>query len=177
MPDWMNSKITIVLASVACLLISVACLRAQVPQLINYQGRVVVGGTNFNGTGQFGFALVNTNGSTTYWSNDGTSAAGSQPATAVSLPVSGGLYSLALGPAFTYQLLSFASFTHGLNYGYDKVRFPSPLPSGARIRMKLTVQSAERVPGGIQLRSLQVVEAEGIAKPIVVAESLARIVE
>jgi acyl dehydratase len=88
-----------------------------------------------------------------------------------------GLYSLALGPAFTYQLLSFAGFAHGLNYGYDKVRFPSPLPSGARIRMKLTVQSAERVPGGIQLRSLQVVEAEGIAKPVVVAESLARVVE
>jgi acyl dehydratase len=88
-----------------------------------------------------------------------------------------GLYSLALGPVFTSQLISFAGFAHGLNYGYDKVRFPAPLPAGARIRMKLTVQSAERVTGGIQLRSLQVVEAEGIVKPVVVAESLARVVE
>ena len=72
-------------------------LAAQVPQLINYQGRVVVGNTNFNSTGQFKFALVNTNGSTTYWSNDGTSSAGSQPTNAVSLPVTNGLYSVLLG--------------------------------------------------------------------------------
>ncbi|MEY2547077.1 MAG: hypothetical protein QOG48_2194 [Verrucomicrobiota bacterium] len=72
-------------------------LVAQVPQLINYQGRVVVGTTNFDGTGQFRFALVNTNGSTTYWSNDGTSIAGSEPSNAVSLTVSKGLYSVLLG--------------------------------------------------------------------------------
>ena len=48
---------------------------AQVPELINYQGRVTVGTTNFNSppNGQFRFALVNTNGTTSYWSNDGTS--------------------------------------------------------------------------------------------------------
>ena len=53
--------------------------QAQVPSLINYQGRVAVGTTNFNGTGKFRFALVNTDGSITYWSNDGTSSGGSQP--------------------------------------------------------------------------------------------------
>jgi hypothetical protein len=72
-------------------------LHAQVPQLMNYQGRVVVGTTNFNGTGQFKFALVNSNGSTTYWSNDGTSNAGSEPTNAVSLGVANGLYSVLLG--------------------------------------------------------------------------------
>ncbi len=72
-------------------------LQAQVPQLISYQGRVVVGTTNFDGSGQFKFALVNTNGSTTYWSNDGTSANGSEPTNAVALPVSKGLYSVLLG--------------------------------------------------------------------------------
>jgi len=70
---------------------------AQVPQLINYQGRVVVGATDFNGSGQFKFALVNSNGSTTYWSNDGTSTAGSQPTNGVTLTVTQGLYSLQLG--------------------------------------------------------------------------------
>ena len=47
-------------------------LRAQVPQLINYQSRVAVGGVNFDGTGAFKFALVNAAGSTAYWTNDGT---------------------------------------------------------------------------------------------------------
>ena len=72
-------------------------LQAQVPQLINYQGRVVVGSTNFNGTGQFKFALVNAAGTTTYWSNNNTSVNGSEPSAAVSLPVSNGLYSVLLG--------------------------------------------------------------------------------
>lgn len=70
---------------------------AQVPQLIHYQSRVAVGGVNFEGGGLFKFALVNTNGSTTYWSNDGTSTAGSEPTAAVTLPVTKGLYSVHLG--------------------------------------------------------------------------------
>lgn len=91
-------RIASVLAFIAGFCLSGACLLGQVPKLINYQGRVVVGGTNFSGTGQFGFALVSgTGGATTYWSNDGTSAGGSQPASAVSLPVSSGLYSVELG--------------------------------------------------------------------------------
>ena len=70
-------------------------LRAQVPGIINYQGRVATGGTNFNGTGQFKFALVNSGGTTNYWSNDGTAVG--QPAAAVSLAVTKGLYSVLLG--------------------------------------------------------------------------------
>ena len=58
-----------------------------VPQLLNYQGRVAVGGVNYSGTGQFKFALVNADGTETYWSNDGSSAAGSEPTAAVSLSV------------------------------------------------------------------------------------------
>jgi len=69
----------------------------QVPPLINYQGRVVVGTTNFDGTGRFKFALVNNNGTVSFWSNDGTSSAGSEPAASVGLPVVKGLYSVLLG--------------------------------------------------------------------------------
>ncbi|MCX6875591.1 MAG: hypothetical protein NTW21_17555 [Verrucomicrobia bacterium] len=84
----------------AILLIATAsALHAQVPQLINYQGRVAVSGTNFDGTGQFKFALVDGDGGTSYWSNDGTSTAGSQPTSAVSLPVTKGLYLVLLGDA------------------------------------------------------------------------------
>ena len=72
-------------------------LRAQVPQLVNYQGRVTVNGVGFDGTGQFKFALVNADGSVTYWSNNGTSNGGSEPSAAVPLTVTQGLYSLLLG--------------------------------------------------------------------------------
>lgn len=75
-----------------------ATVRAQVPQLINYQGRVAVGGVNFPGpSGQFKFAFVNAAGTTTFWSNDDSSVAGSQPTAAVTLPVANGLYSVLLG--------------------------------------------------------------------------------
>lgn len=70
---------------------------AQVPSTLNYQGRVAVSGVNFTGTGLFKFALVNGTGSQTFWSNDGTSNAGSQPTASVSIPVSSGLYSVQLG--------------------------------------------------------------------------------
>ena len=74
-----------------------SALHAQVPQIINYQGRVSVGTTNFEGSGAFKFALVNAAGTTTFWSNDGTSTAGSQPTSAVTLTVTKGLYSVLLG--------------------------------------------------------------------------------
>jgi hypothetical protein len=79
--------------------LGVAALQALVPQAINYQGRVIVGSTNFDGTGRFKFALVDAGGTTTFWSNDGSSVAGSEPVAAVSLPVGNGLYSVLLGDA------------------------------------------------------------------------------
>ena len=76
-----------------------ASLPAQVPQLLNYQGRVRVSGADFTGTGQFKFAMVSSTGAASYWSNDGTSTGGSQPAAAVSLTVQAGLYQVLLGDA------------------------------------------------------------------------------
>ena len=76
------------LLRIAVLFAIAATAHAQVPGIINYQGRVTVGGTNFDGTGQFQFALVNTDASQTFWSN-GTGI--------VSVPVSKGLYSVLLG--------------------------------------------------------------------------------
>jgi alpha-tubulin suppressor-like RCC1 family protein len=72
---------------------------AAVPHLLNHQGRVAVQGINFHGSGQFKFALVNSTATTSYWSNDGSSIAGSQPATAVTLNVTKGLYAVLLGDA------------------------------------------------------------------------------
>jgi hypothetical protein len=84
---------------VAGLLAIVCCLPGfgEVPRLLNYQGRIQVGTQNFDGPGQFKFALVNAAGTVTYWSNDGTSSAGSEPTAGVVLPVVKGLYSVVLG--------------------------------------------------------------------------------
>jgi Stigma-specific protein, Stig1 len=91
----MRSRLTLFAAAAALML--AAPLHAQVPQLISYQGRVSVGGANFNGTGSFNFALVDPTGAISYWSNDGTNLNGTQPASAVSLTVTNGLYSVVLG--------------------------------------------------------------------------------
>jgi len=72
-------------------------LAAQVPRMIDYQGKIAVAGVNFSGSGQFKFALVNGTGSVSYWSHDGTSTGGSAPATHVVRTVAAGLYSIVLG--------------------------------------------------------------------------------
>ena len=77
--------------------LSVIESHAAVPQVLNHQGRIAVAGVNFSGSGQFKFALVNANGSTSYWSNDGTSIAGAAPTSPVTLTVTKGLYSVLLG--------------------------------------------------------------------------------
>lgn len=68
-----------------------------IPEYISYQGRVVVQGTNFSGTGLFKFAFVTPDGGTSLWSHDGTSVGGSAPASALSLPVNRGLFYIHLG--------------------------------------------------------------------------------
>ena len=73
------------------------CLAGTAPEQINYQCKVEVKGVPFDGVGQFKFAIVDQAGTNTYWSNDGTSAAGSAPSNAVSLNVKGGLLSVRLG--------------------------------------------------------------------------------
>ncbi|MFL2914391.1 MAG: SUMF1/EgtB/PvdO family nonheme iron enzyme [Opitutales bacterium] len=67
------------------------------PPFVTYAGQVASGGQPFNGTGQFKFAFVNADANVTYWSQDGTSTAGSQPTAFISVPVNGGYYSVLLG--------------------------------------------------------------------------------
>src|SRR3954449_13596206 len=86
-----------------------------------------------------------------------------------------GLYTLSLGPKFSYALFSLEGFTFGLNYGYDRVRFPAPVPVGSRVRMRATLSKVEDVAGGLQLTVTQTFEVEGSEKPACVAESLARV--
>ncbi len=83
------------------LLTAALCLPALAQDtVLTYQGQVLDNGTNFNGPGQFKFALVTSTSSSTYvtyWSNDGTSVAGSEPSAAVGVSVSKGLFTVVLG--------------------------------------------------------------------------------
>ena len=64
----------------------------------------------------------------------------------------------------------------GINYGFNKVRFPTPVPVGARIRSKRTLKTVELKGGMIEVMNEVVVEVEGQDKPACVAESLGRMV-
>lgn len=70
---------------------------AQVPALVNYQGKIAVGTTSFDGTGQFKLALVNSDASTTYWSSAPDGDSDGEPDQSISVTVSSGLYSILLG--------------------------------------------------------------------------------
>lgn len=63
-----------------------------------------------------------------------------------------------------------------INYGFDRVRFPAPVPVGARIRTTSTLKRAEVKGGMIETMNEVVVEVEGQEKPCCVAESLGRLV-
>jgi len=65
----------------------------------------------------------------------------------------------------------------GVNYGLDKVRFPSPVPVNSRIRGRRELVEAElKNPGTIQIKQRMTVEVEGQDKPACVAETLTRLV-
>ena len=61
-----------------------------------------------------------------------------------------------------------------INYGLNRVRFPSDVPAGARVRGRFTLQKVDEFPGGVQFTWNATVEAEGAAKPCVVAEWITR---
>jgi acyl dehydratase len=62
-----------------------------------------------------------------------------------------------------------------VNYGLGKVRFPAPVPSGSRVRLRATLAAADPVPGGVQITVDASVECEGVAKPVCVAQPIFRL--
>jgi len=86
-----------------------------------------------------------------------------------------GLYTLSLGPRFVEELYTVDGVAFVLNYGFGRVRFPSPLPIGSRVRMRATLAAVEEVSGGVQATVTQTFEREGSDKPVCVAEMLSRV--
>ncbi len=89
-------------------------------------------------------------------------------------PIAHGYLTLALVNAFLPQLISVPTASMGVNYGCDKVRFPSPVPVGSRIRGAGEIVDVKEVTGGVQVVVRVTVEIEGGDKPACVAETVSR---
>lgn len=85
-----------------------------------------------------------------------------------------GYLTLSLLPAFVPQVLRVDGARMGINYGVNKVRFPSPVPVGSRLRARAALTDVTDVDGGVQLTTKVTVEREGGDKPVCVAESVSR---
>ncbi|MER5377137.1 MaoC family dehydratase [Streptomyces sp. NPDC002553] len=89
-------------------------------------------------------------------------------------PIAHGYLTLSLFiPLFT-ELLDVQGVTTKVNYGLNKVRFPSPVKVGSRIRLAGKLAEVEEVPGGVQITVDGTIEIEGAAKPAAVLRSLSR---
>jgi len=86
-----------------------------------------------------------------------------------------GFLTLSLLVPMLYEVLPPTGAT-AVNYGVDRVRFPSPLPSGSRIRGRFLVESVEEQPRGTLVRLAATVEREHAEKPVCVADLLLLIV-
>ena len=73
------------------------------------------------------------------------------------------------------DLIESKGFKLGVNYGWNKVRFPAPVPAGSRVRAKAEVTDVDEVGGGwFQVVTKFTVEVEGGEKPACVGESVGR---
>ena len=86
-----------------------------------------------------------------------------------------GFLTLSLLSHLSERTFSFADRRMGVNYGLNRVRFTSPVPSGSRVRARFTLAKYERLEGdGVQVTWEVVVQIEGAQKPALVAEWIGR---
>jgi acyl dehydratase len=102
------------------------------------------------------------------------------PAKAADGPFGGtiahGLLTLSLLPHFSHQLYRVNGITLAVNYGYNKVRFITPVKVGSSIRARGEVTAINKLEGAVQATTTITVEIEGSEKPAAVAESIIRYV-
>ena len=87
-----------------------------------------------------------------------------------------GYLTLSLANLFLPQLVAYEGLKLGVNYGCEKVRFPAPVPVGARVRGHGEVVAAEAVKGdGVQVTVRVSVQIEGSDKPGCVVDTISRL--
>jgi acyl dehydratase len=86
-----------------------------------------------------------------------------------------GFLTLSLLSHLSERTFSFSDRKMGVNYGLNRVRFTSPVPSGSRVRARFTLLKYEPIENnGVQVTWNAVVEIEGVQKPALVAEWIGR---
>jgi acyl dehydratase len=89
--------------------------------------------------------------------------------------VAHGNLTLSMIDGFRKTMVQSSGFALGVNYGWNKVRFPAPVPAGARVRARMETVSVDEVGGGwFQVVQRFTVEVEGNEKPACVADSVGR---
>jgi acyl dehydratase len=88
-----------------------------------------------------------------------------------------GYLTLSLITALSQEIWALESLTHGLNYGLDKVRFLSPVPVDARVRLRQVLLGVEALERGHKVRQKNTIEIQGSDKPACVAETIAVLYE
>jgi acyl dehydratase len=89
--------------------------------------------------------------------------------------VAHGNLTLSLIDGMRKELIQSSGFRLGVNYGWNKVRFPAPVPAGSRVRATAEVLEVEEVGGGwYQVVTRFSLEVEGVEKPCCVADSVGR---
>ncbi|BBX17669.1 dehydratase [Mycolicibacterium duvalii] len=87
-----------------------------------------------------------------------------------------GLLTLSLIPHFTHQLYTVDNVAMAINYGYNKVRFITPVPVGAKLRARAELTAVAQLENAVQATLTTTVEIEGSEKPAAVAESIVRFI-
>ena len=85
-------------------------------------------------------------------------------------PIAHGYLTLSLLPVFSGQIYEVKGLAMGVNYGANKVRFPSPVPVDGRLRATATLKETASIAIGTQAVINFVVELEGADKPALIAE-------
>jgi acyl dehydratase len=88
--------------------------------------------------------------------------------------VAHGFLTLSLLPRLAADTLALPEAKLSVNYGLNRVRFPTPVRAGQRVRARFSPTAIEDVPGGVQLTWTVTIEAEGSDKPACVAETVSR---
>jgi len=83
-----------------------------------------------------------------------------------------GYLTLSLLPMLSDGCYRIKKRSRGINYGSNKIRFTSPVPSGSRVRLHQTLKAVEPIEGGVRLICEASVEIEGQARPALVAETI-----
>ena len=89
-------------------------------------------------------------------------------------PIAHGYLTLSLLIPLWSEILVIEEIDMAVNYGLNKVRFPAPVPAGARVQVSATLADAEEVPGGIQATVDAVMRVEGADKPVCIAQMVHR---